>query len=67
MNMRALATALTHISDGTAYSWDLTTLISFGVPVSCQLREKLLSGATTKDDADQLRALMRKLKRGRAS
>jgi hypothetical protein len=58
--MRALSIALSHITDGTTYSWDLTTLISFGVPVSYQLRQKLLSGSTTKEDADQLRAILRK-------
>lgn len=53
--MRELHLALTHISQGTAYSWDLTTLIRFGVPVSYQLRQRLLSGASTQEDAAQLR------------
>lgn len=61
--MRALRTALSHVSNGTAYSWDLTTLIGFGIPVSFQLRQKMLSGATTKEDADQLRAFLRKQKK----
>ncbi len=61
--MRALNTALSHITHGTAYSWDLTTLISLGVPVSPQLRQKLLAGATTKEDADQLRTLFHKVRR----
>ena len=65
--MRALNLALLHVSHGTAYSWDLTTLISFGVPVSLQLREKMLSGATTKEDADQLRALMHQQRRSCAN
>lgn len=53
--MRELNLALAHISEGTAYSWDLTTLISLGIPVSHQFRQKLLSGATTQEDAAQLR------------
>jgi hypothetical protein len=57
--MRALDLALTHITHGTTYSWDLTTLIGSGVPVSCQLRRRLLAGATTKEDADRLRAMLR--------
>ena len=57
--MSALNVALSHITNGTTYSWDLTTLISCGVPVSFQLRQKLLSGSTTKQDADQLLAQLR--------
>lgn len=56
--MQALDMALAHITHGTAYSWDLTTLISLGVPVSFQLRQKLLAGSTTQEDADQLRVLL---------
>ena len=63
--MSALDMALMHISRGTTYSWDLTTLISLGVPVSFQLREKLLTGSTTKADADRLRAQLRKSRKGR--
>ena len=65
--MRALSIALLHISDGTAYSWDLTTLIGFGIPVSYQLRQKMLSGSTTKEDADLLRAFLRRQKKSRAN
>lgn len=57
--MSALNKALSHITHGTAYSWDLTVLLSFGIPVSAPFRQKMLSGATTKDDADRLRALLR--------
>jgi hypothetical protein len=57
--MRPLDIALSHIADGTTYSWDLTTLMRLGVPVSLQMRQKLLAGATTQEDADQLRALLR--------
>lgn len=64
--MRSLDIALSHIAHGTTYSWDLTTLISLGVPVSFQLRQRLLAGATTQKDADQLRALLSKQARARA-
>ena len=57
--MTPLDLALSHIAHGTTYSWDLTTLISLGIPVSNQLRAKLLAGATTEKDADHLRALER--------
>ena len=57
--MGALDIVLSHISRGTTYSWDLTALIGLGVPVSSQLRQKLLAGATTQADADQLRSLVR--------
>ena len=64
--MRPLDIALAHIAHGTTYSWDLTTLISLGIPVSFQLRQRLLTGSTTQQDADQLRALLRKQARARA-
>ena len=66
--MGALDIVLSHISQGTTYSWDLTALISLGVPVSSQLRQRLLAGATTPLDADQLRTLVHRqagLKGGR--
>lgn len=65
--MRPLDIVLSHIAHGTGYSWDLTTLISLGVTVSPQLRQRLLAGATTQKDADQLRALLRKQDWNRAS
>lgn len=64
--MRSIDIALSHIAHGTTYSWDLTTLISIGVPVSFQLRQRLLAGSTTQKDADQLRALLRKQARAPA-
>jgi hypothetical protein len=67
IDMRELDMALTHITDGTTYSWDLTILISLGIPVSSQLRQRLLAGSTTKEDADQLRALLRKKAKARGS
>jgi hypothetical protein len=57
--MHALDIVLLHITQGTTYSWDLTALISLGIPVSFQFRQKLLAGSTTQDDADQLRSLLR--------
>lgn len=57
--MGALDIVLSHISQGTTYSWDLTALIGLGVPVSTQLRQRLLAGSTTQADADQLRTLVR--------
>ncbi len=57
--MAAFDIVLSHITQGTTYSWDLTALIGFGVPVSSQLRQRLLGGLTTQADADQLRILVR--------
>ena len=65
--MSALNKALSHITHGTAYSWDLTVLLSFGIPVSAPLRQKMLSGATTKADADRLRALLRAQQKSRVA
>ncbi len=56
--MRAIDLALAHISRGTSYSWDLSTLISSGVPLSYQMRQKILAGTTTSHDADDIRKLM---------
>ena len=64
--MRPLDIALSHIANGTTYSWDLTTLMRLGVPVSHQLRQKLLAGTTSQEDADQLRTLLRKGRKARA-
>jgi hypothetical protein len=65
--MRAIELALAHISHGTSYSWDLSTLISSGVPLSYQLRQKILAGTTTSHDADQIRDLLRSQFRERRS
>jgi hypothetical protein len=51
---------LTPYGHGTTYSWDLTALICLGVPVSTQLRQRLLAGLTTKADADQLLTQVRR-------
>ena len=56
--MTALDIVLSHITQGTTYSWDLTVLISLGVPVSSLLRQRLLAGLTTQVDADQLRTIV---------
>jgi hypothetical protein len=53
--MSALELALTHISRGNSYSWDLSILIGSGVPVTAQLRQRVLAGATTQFDADAIR------------
>jgi hypothetical protein len=58
--MGALDMVLSHIAQGTTYSWDLTALIGLGVPVSVRLRQKLLAGSTTQRDAYRLRKLLRK-------
>jgi len=57
--MNRLEMALEHIARGSGYSWDLTTLLGLGIPVSMPLRRKLLAGATTREDAEQLRRLAR--------
>ncbi len=54
--MSTFGTVLTHISQGSTYSWDLTALLSLGVPVSDPLRERLLAGATTQADVEQVLA-----------
>ncbi len=56
--MHTLELALSHITHGTAYSWDLTTLVGLGVPVSVELRRRMLAGTTTQEDADHLRILL---------
>lgn len=55
--MSTFDTVLTHVSQGSTYSWDLTALLSLGIPVSDTLRERLLAGATTQADAAQLLAM----------
>lgn len=62
--MTTLAVVLAHIAQGSTYSWDLTALISLGVPVSTQLRERLLRGSTTQADAEQVLASVQQAKYG---
>ncbi len=57
--MSTFDTVLAHISQGSTYSWDLTALLSLGVPVSDPLRERLLVGATTQADVEQVLASVR--------
>jgi hypothetical protein len=57
--MSTFDTVLTHISRGSTYSWDLTALLSLGVPVSDPLRERLLAGATTQADVELVLASVR--------
>lgn len=54
--MSTFDTVLAHISQGSTYSWDLTALLSLGVPVSEPLRGRLLVGATTQADVEQVLA-----------
>jgi len=56
--MNALERALLHISHGTSYSWDLSTLISSGVSLPQELRQRILAGTTTKFDAIHVRDLL---------
>ena len=49
--MTKLETVLSHMSDGTTYSWDLTVLLGLGIPVPFHLREKLLQSKTTSEEA----------------
>lgn len=61
--MSTFDTVLAHISQGSTYSWDLTALLSLGVPVSEPLRERLLVGATTHVDVELvLASVQRKAK-----
>lgn len=62
--MTTLAVVLAHIAQGSTYSWDLTALLSLGVPVSTQLRERLLRGSTTQADAEQVLARARQAQYG---
>jgi hypothetical protein len=49
--------ALSHISQGRSYSWDLTVLLGLGIPISTPLRDKLLRGKTSSDEAAFVRAI----------
>lgn len=62
--MTTLAVVLTHIAQGATYSWDLTALLSLGVPVSNPLRERLLRGSTTQADAEQVLASVQQAQPG---
>jgi len=64
--MTTLAVVLAHIAQGSTYSWDLTALLSLGVPVSTQLRERLLRGSTTQADAEQVLASVQQAQSGYA-
>jgi hypothetical protein len=62
--MTTLSVVLAHISQGSTYSWDLTVLLSLGVPISNQLRERLLLGSTTQADAEQVLVSMQQVQFG---
>lgn len=65
--MTTLAVVLAHIAQGATYSWDLTALLSLGIPVSIPLRERLLRGSTTQADAEQVLASVRQAQYGYAT
>ncbi len=49
--MTNIDTVIRHITQGQTYSWDLTMLMGLGLPVSPDLRAKLLNSRTTPDEA----------------
>lgn len=55
--MTRFETAIRHISQGTSYSWDLTVLLGLGLTISTPLREKLLQGRATAEEAAYVTAL----------
>jgi hypothetical protein len=44
-------TVLQHIKQGTTYSWDLTMLLSLGMPIPDNLRIKILQSGTSAVEA----------------
>ncbi|TCJ11753.1 hypothetical protein EZJ19_13920 [Parasulfuritortus cantonensis] len=49
--MTCFETVIRHISQGTTYSWDLTVLLGLGLALSLPLRQRLLQGGTSQEDA----------------
>ncbi len=49
--------AIRHITDGMAYSWDLTVVLGLGIALPASFREKLLSGNTGSEEAAYVSAL----------
>lgn len=49
--MTTFDTVVRHIAQGTTYSWDLTVLVGLGLAIPAALRDKLLHGRTTPDEA----------------
>jgi hypothetical protein len=48
---------ISHMQQGTTYSWDLTTLLGLGVAVPRSLRDHLLGGRTTLDEEAEIRSI----------
>lgn len=65
--MTSYETAIKHIAQGTTYSWDLTVLLGLGIAVPEALRNKLLKGGTTPDEAAYVASMYTRklLRRGR--
>ena len=55
--MTSYETVIRHITQGTTYSWDLTTLLGLGITLPGPLREKLLQSRTTPDEAAQVTSI----------
>ena len=49
--MKSFEMAIKHITDGAAYSWDLTVVLGVGITSPDSFREKILSGKTGPEDA----------------
>jgi hypothetical protein len=49
--------AVRHIAEGTAYSWDLTILLGLGLVISGALRDNLLVGKTSLEEAAYISSL----------
>jgi hypothetical protein len=49
--------AIRHITEGMAYSWDLTVVLGLGIVLPDSLREKLLSGRTGPEEAAYVYAI----------
>jgi hypothetical protein len=49
--------AIRHITEGMAYSWDLTVVLGLGIVLPAALREKLLSGKTGPEEAAYVHAI----------
>ena len=49
--------AISHVAQGTTYSWDLTALLGLGIKLPDSLREMLLRSTTTPTEAAQVTSL----------
>ncbi|NTV94119.1 MAG: hypothetical protein HGA75_01715 [Thiobacillus sp.] len=55
--MTSFDMAIRHIAEGTTYSWDVTVLLGLGIVLSATLREKMLRGRTSPEEAAYVTAL----------